>query len=93
MSERYFFLSCRILPTRQNLSESEFAILAQVIGERRKLHGFLLNPVKAGLVQRPDDWIWSSVHDYTGNANDRPVTPSGLSVEHVFLPADPRTRI
>ena len=33
-----------------------------------------------------------SVHDYTGNMHDRPFTPSGLSVDRVFLPADPRTR-
>jgi len=52
-----------------------------------------LNPVKAGWVSQPEDWAWSSVHDYTGNGNDRPVTPSGLSVDCVFLPADPRTRI
>ena len=52
-----------------------------------------LNPVKAGLVNRPEDWPWSSVHDYTGNVNDAPATPSGLSVDRVLLPADPHTRI
>ena len=51
------------------------------------------NPVKAGLVDRPEDWPWSSVHDYAGNMNDRPATPSGLSVDRVSLPADPRTRL
>jgi putative transposase len=25
-----------------------------------------LNPLKAGLANRPEDWPWSSVHDYTG---------------------------
>jgi hypothetical protein len=52
-----------------------------------------LNPVKAGWTSRPEDWPWSSVHDYTGNVNDLPMTPSGLSVDGVFLPADPRIRI
>ena len=52
-----------------------------------------VNPVKAGLVSRPEDWLWSSVHDYTGNVTDAPVTPSGLSVDRVLLAADPRTRI
>ena len=52
-----------------------------------------VHPVKAGLVSRPGDWLWSSVHDYTGNVTDAPVTPSGLSVDRVFLPADPHTRI
>ena len=35
-----------------------------------------LNPVKARLAKRPEDWPWSSVHDYTGNLTDAPVTPS-----------------
>ena len=34
-----------------------------------------LNPVKAALVTRPEDWPWSSVHDYTGNVQDRPPEP------------------
>jgi hypothetical protein len=52
-----------------------------------------LNPVKAGLASRPEDWPWSSVHDCTGSVNDAPVTPSGLWVDRVLLPADPHTRI
>src|SRR5208283_4151063 len=42
LPDRFFFLSCRVLPPRRNFSESEFATLAQVIWERRKQHGFLL---------------------------------------------------
>lgn len=52
-----------------------------------------LNPVKAGLASRPEDWPWSSVHDYTGTINRAPATPSGLSVDRVLLPADEHTRI
>jgi hypothetical protein len=51
-----------------------------------------LNPVKAGLAKCPEDGPWSSLHDYTGNLTDPPVTPSGLSVDRGWLPADPRTR-
>ena len=165
LSDAWFFISCRLLPRRRILAPEEFAILAQVIHERRAEHGFLLtawvflpdhwhaifyppypltlsrvvesikvgatkiinrsrrevgllfqprffdralrtvreyhekveyihfNPVKAGLVDQPQDWPWSSVHDYTGNMKDRPVTPSGLSVDRVFLPTDLRTRL
>jgi putative transposase len=165
VSDRWFFITCRILPRRGILSESEFACLAQVIHERREEHGFLLsawvflpdhwhaiiyppypltistamesikggatkrinrsrrevgllmqprffdralrtvkeyndkvwyihlNPVKAGLATRPEDWPWSSVHDYTGTIDQAPITPSGLSVDRVSLPADPHTRI
>jgi len=52
-----------------------------------------LNPVRAGLASRPEDWPWSSVHDYTGTVNDAPMTPSGLAVDRVMLPADEHTRI
>ena len=165
VSDRWFFVTCRLLPRRRMLSPTEFATLAQVIRERRAEHGFLLtawvflpdhwhaifyprhpltlsrvmeaikdaatkrlnrsrreagmlwqprffdralrtvkeynakveyihlNPVKAGLVRRAEDWRWSSVHDYAGSVNRPPVTPSGLSVDRVRLPGDVRTRI
>lgn len=86
VSDRWFFITCRRLPRRRIPSPSEFATRAKV----EYLH---LNPVKAGLVKRPEDWPWSSVHDYTGSVNDRPATPSGLSVDRGLLPADQYTRI
>jgi len=52
-----------------------------------------LNPVRAGLARRPEDWPWSSVHDYQGSLNYAPTTPSGLSADRVLLPADAHTRI
>ena len=52
LSDRFFFLSCRVLPHRSHLSEPEFAILAQVIWERREQHGFLLT----AWVFLPDHW-------------------------------------
>ena len=42
LSDRWFFITCRVLPGRRILSDSEFAILARVIRERREEHGFLL---------------------------------------------------
>jgi putative transposase len=165
VSDRWFFITCRVLPGRGILTAPEFTCLGGVIHERREKHGFLLsawaflpdhwhaifypsyplticmvmesikvgatkrinrsrgkvgllfqprffdralraereyhekveyihlNPVKAGWASRTADWPWSSVHDYTGNVNDRPVTPSGLSVDGLFLPADPRIPI
>src|SRR5579863_916824 len=42
LSDRFFFLSSRVILTRQILTESGFHILAQVMRERRKRHGFLL---------------------------------------------------
>ena len=52
-----------------------------------------LHPVRAGLVNRPEDWPWSSVHDYTGGVDHAPASASGLRVDRILLPADERTRI
>ena len=52
-----------------------------------------LNPVRAGLAKRAEDWPWSSVHDYTESAQRPAATPSGLAIDRVLLPADGRTRI
>ena len=165
LSDRFFFLSCRVLPTRPELSECEFATLARVMLERRKQHGFLLtawvflpdhwhaivylsfpltisrvlesikvgatlrinrgrgergvvlqgrffdralrtvseyhekveyihlNPVRAGLVQRPEDWKWSSVLDYTGTVQAPAGAGSPIPVDRISLPTDPRTKI
>jgi hypothetical protein len=58
-----------------------------------KMEYIHLNPVKAGLARRAEDWQWSSVHDYTGSVQGDVETPSGLTVDRVLLPADERTRI
>jgi REP element-mobilizing transposase RayT len=61
VSDAWFFISCRLLPRRRILTPEEFAKLAQVIHERRAEHRFLLiNPVKAGWLDQPEDWPWFS---------------------------------
>ena len=177
LSDRFFFVTCRLFPNRRILSESELDCFAQTISARRKRHGFLVtawvflpdhwhailyphhpltisdvmesikvsstrrinrgrgelgllwqgrffdravrtakeyhetveyihwNPVKAGLVSRPEDWPWSSVHDYSvaqslrvsnsaafGAAGPM-ATKSALVIDRVVLPMDPRARI
>ncbi|MGH9445343.1 MAG: transposase [Terriglobia bacterium] len=52
LSDRWFFITCRVLPWRRHLSDSEFATLAQVIAERRVEHRFLLT----AWVFLPDHW-------------------------------------
>lgn len=37
-----------------------------------------LNPVRAGIVARPSDYVWSSHRHYIGQTNDRLVTPHPL---------------
>ena len=52
VSDGWFFITCRLLPRRRILSDSEFAALAEVIDERRAEHGFLLT----AWVFLPDHW-------------------------------------
>jgi REP element-mobilizing transposase RayT len=52
VSDRFFFISCRLPPRRGVLSDSEFACLAQAIHERREEHQFLLT----AWVFLPDHW-------------------------------------
>jgi hypothetical protein len=42
LSDCWFFITCRVLPRRRHLSDSELATLTQVIAERRAEHRFLL---------------------------------------------------
>ena len=52
LSDRFFFVTCRLLPRRARLGEAEFEQLAGVIGERRDEHRFLLT----AWVLLPDHW-------------------------------------
>jgi putative transposase len=47
-----------------------------------------MNPVRRGLVSRPEDWRWSSIHAYQ-NPGYEAVLPS----DKVNLPADPDSRL
>ncbi|MGD0008823.1 MAG: transposase [Terriglobia bacterium] len=52
-----------------------------------------LNPVRAGLVSRPEDWRWSSYNEYAGMSADVQNERCGLIVDRVRMPSDPRARI
>ena len=165
VSDRFFFVTCRLLPRRGKLQGSEFERLARVLRERREEYHFLLtawvflpdhwhaiifppypltisramesiklgsthrinsgrresgvlwqprffdravrtvqeyyekveyihlNPVRAGLVERPEDWPWSSVRDYAGNLSAVASGHRILPIDRILLPADTRTRI
>jgi len=168
VSDRFFFVTCRLLPRRGKLQGSEFERLARVARERREKCHFLLtawvflpdpaaaghaiifppypltisrvmesikvgsthrinsgrresgllwqprffdravrtvqeyyekveyihlNPVRAGLVERAEDWPWSSVRDYAGNLSAVASGHRVLPIDRILLPADARTRI
>jgi putative transposase len=46
-----------------------------------------LNPVRRGLVNKPEHWLWSSVHSYGGPG------PVRLPVDQVSLPSNEWTRL
>jgi len=52
-----------------------------------------LNPVRAGLVGKAEEWKWSSVRDYTGSVAAPEAVSGILPIDRVLLPADERTRI
>ena len=54
------------------------------------------NPVRAGLVSRPEDWsrpAGSSYNEYAGMSADEQTGRCGLIVDRVRMPSDPRARI
>jgi len=52
VSDRFFFITCRLLPHRGRLWEAEFESLARVVRERRQKYHFLLT----AWVFLPDHW-------------------------------------
>ena len=52
-----------------------------------------LNPVKAGLVSRPEDCRWSSYNEYAVTSAEEQKKRCGLIVDRVRIPSDPYARI
>jgi putative transposase len=59
----------------------------------KKVEYIHLNPVRAGLVSRPEDWRWSSYNEYAGMSAGEQNERCGLIVDRVTMPSDPRARI
>ena len=165
LSDRYFFITVRLLPRPTNLVGADFRLLARAFNRARALHPFYLtawvflrnhwhciaaprypatisqvikcvkqssmtginqrrrtegelwqprffdralrtvqeyneiveyihlNPVRAGLANRPEDWRWSSYNEYAGISVDKQNERCGLIVDRVRMPSDPRARI
>ncbi len=51
------------------------------------------NPVRRGLVTRPEEWTWSSYHEYAGVSAVEQEKRCGLAMDRVRLPADEGARI
>ncbi len=165
LSDRFFFLTAKLLPKRKPLDESQFAALAKCLGAVRSRQRFRLtawvilpdhwhvilfppypltisaamksiklssnnqlaplrceagklwqgrffdralrtvkeyqetieyihmNPVRRGLVRRPEDWRWSSYPEYAGVSAGEQEKRCGLVIDRVLLPADRAVRI
>jgi hypothetical protein len=52
-----------------------------------------MNPVRAGLVSRPQDWKWSSFNEYSGMSAAEQKRRCGLPIDRARMPSDPRARI
>ena len=59
--------------------EHALRTVAEYLGAVEYIH---LNPVRRNLVTRPEDWKWSSIHDYS------PGGTSPLPVDRVNIPSD-----
>ncbi len=44
-------------------------------------------------MRQPEDWLWSSIHDYNCGVKRAPLIPTDLSIDRFLLPADEQTRI
>jgi putative transposase len=51
------------------------------------------NPVRRALVKAPEDWKWSSVHEYAGVGAEEQERRCGLRIDRVTLPVDENARI
>jgi len=51
------------------------------------------NPVRRGLVKRPEEWKWSSAVEDAGVDGAEQEGRCGLAIDRVTLPADENTRI
>jgi len=58
-----------------------------------KVEYIRLNPVRAGLVSRREDWRWSSYNEYAGTSPNEQKQRCGLIVDRVRMPSDPRAGI
>src|SRR5690348_1089602 len=52
-----------------------------------------LNPVRRGLVAKPEDWFGSSAREYAGSLQDETTRHPLLPIDRILLPSDERTRI
>jgi putative transposase len=67
--------------------------LRKVKEYNEKVEYIHLNPVRAGLVRRTQEWPWSSVREYSGSLQEEATRHPLLPIDRVLLPADERTRI
>ena len=66
----------------------------RTVGEYHKAVEYIhLNPVRLGLVEKPEEWRWSSALEYAGAPTHEQERISGLAIEQIRLPADQDAKI
>jgi hypothetical protein len=80
---------------RPFLSDRYYSVVVRLLRRREKfkVEYIHLNPVRAGLVSRPEDWQWSSYNEYAGMSAEGQYERCGLIADRVRMPSDPRARI
>jgi putative transposase len=68
-------------------------VLRTVKEYREKVDYIHQNPVRAGLVKRAEDWLWSSAREYSGTLSAPTSAHPILRIDRVVLPADEGTHI
>jgi putative transposase len=68
-------------------------VLRTVKEYREKVDYIHQNPVRARLVRRAEDWLWSSAREYSGTLQAPASVHPILSIDRVVLPSDEQTRI
>ena len=60
---------------------------------REKVHYIHQNPLRPGLVERAEEWPWSSAREYSGTLRAPAAVHPILSIDRILQPADERTPI
>ncbi len=64
LSDRYIFVTVKVLKPRRHLGEGDFKRLASAMSRMRQNVEYIpMNPVRRGLVKREEEWKGSSVRE------------------------------
>ena len=87
LTNRIFFVNVNLRPRIRRFGDCEYR-LGFVRHEREfkdRLEYMHMNPVRRGLVKRPEDWRWSSYNNFA--LDKATVAACPIQIDYVSLPA------